>query len=167
MNLSELCCQILKKFTGNCHPASLLCVPWCIASSVEFVFQVEKGGEDVFFVSQVGRGAVAVADGVGSWSSDGVDPALYPQFLLKHAQEAYERKNGDMSALDCMAHGQYRAKTRGTCTACIATMQDEGTLQVANMGDSGFRLIRDGKIVEASKVQALFLYYLQTPFMGS
>lgn len=133
---------------------------------IVFVWQIKKGGEDAFFVSHIGRGAVGVADGVGSWSNDGVDPALYPRTLLKHVQEAYEQANGDISAQDCMAHGQYRARIRGTCTACIATMRDEGTLQVANIGDSGFRLIRDGKIVEASKVPAHVLNCVQSHLGG-
>lgn len=36
-----------------------------------------KGGEDAFFISTALWGAVGVADGVGSWTTDGVDPSLY------------------------------------------------------------------------------------------
>lgn len=37
---------------------------------------------------------------------------------------------------------------------CVAVMKPCGKLQVANLGDSGVRLIRDGKIVFASTVRA-------------
>jgi len=36
-----------------------------------------KGGEDAFFVSDTLWGAIGVADGVGGWNEDGVDPALF------------------------------------------------------------------------------------------
>ena len=39
--------------------------------------QAATGGEDAFFVSDHGDGAVAVADGVSGWADDGVDPADY------------------------------------------------------------------------------------------
>ena len=43
-----------------------------------------KGGEDAFFVSDALWGAIGVADGVGSWNLDGVDPSFYSRctFLL-------------------------------------------------------------------------------------
>ena len=33
------------------------------------------GGEDAYFVSDVGGGAMGVADGVGGWQESGVNPA--------------------------------------------------------------------------------------------
>lgn len=43
--------------------------------------KVETGGEDAFFVSQDGLGAVGVADGVGGWALEGIDPAQYPRWV--------------------------------------------------------------------------------------
>ncbi len=37
--------------------------------------QVSYGGEDAHFVSEVGGGAIGVADGVGGWQESGVNPA--------------------------------------------------------------------------------------------
>ena len=37
--------------------------------------QVHYGGEDSFFVSSSGGGAMGVADGVGGWQESGVNPA--------------------------------------------------------------------------------------------
>ncbi len=39
--------------------------------------KVETGGEDAFFVSSHGQGAFGVADGVGGWNMEGVDPSRY------------------------------------------------------------------------------------------
>ena len=33
------------------------------------------GGEDAFFISPVGGGAIGVADGVGGWANAGINPA--------------------------------------------------------------------------------------------
>ena len=41
--------------------------------------QVETGGEDAYFIRRSGRGACGVADGVGSWVMDGVNPAEFPR----------------------------------------------------------------------------------------
>lgn len=37
--------------------------------------QVHYGGEDAYFISDVGGGAMGVADGVGGWQETGVNPA--------------------------------------------------------------------------------------------
>ena len=39
--------------------------------------KTDTGGEDAFFVSSHGRGAFGVADGVGGWNLEGVDPSRY------------------------------------------------------------------------------------------
>lgn len=39
-----------------------------------------KGGEDAFFVSNSGCGALGVADGVGGWIEDGIDPGDYSRY---------------------------------------------------------------------------------------
>jgi hypothetical protein len=40
-----------------------------------------RGGEDAFFVSAKRRGAMGVADGVGGWSGEGVDPSLFSRWI--------------------------------------------------------------------------------------
>ena len=39
--------------------------------------KAQTGGEDAFFVSSHGQGAFGVADGVGGWNMEGVDPSRY------------------------------------------------------------------------------------------
>ena len=36
-----------------------------------------NAGEDAYFVSSYGQGAFGVADGVGGWNTEGVDPSRY------------------------------------------------------------------------------------------
>jgi hypothetical protein len=43
----------------------------CLAS----VLQVSYGGEDAWFTSEVGGGAIGVADGVGGWADSEINPA--------------------------------------------------------------------------------------------
>lgn len=65
---------------------------------------MEKGGEDAFGVVRE-KGFVALADGVGGWGDEGVDPAAYSQALVANcvlAREARanesEREGGEEEA---------------------------------------------------------------------
>jgi protein phosphatase PTC7 len=40
--------------------------------------KAHRGGEDAFFAS---NHLLVIADGVGGWSSQGIDPANYSRFL--------------------------------------------------------------------------------------
>lgn len=110
-----------------------------------------KSGQDAFFFSQVGTTkstAFGVADGVGGWVESGIDPAdfshglceymacaaqiwplksnttsLHPQSLL---QVGYEHVLEDASIVG------------GGSTACLAVAEPDGSVEVANLGDSGF-----------------------------
>lgn len=54
--------------------------------------KVEKGGEDAFGVIRE-KGFVALADGVGGWGDDGVDPAAYSQALVANCVLAREARS--------------------------------------------------------------------------
>lgn len=114
--------------------------------------QVKSGGEDAFFVSEMGYGAVGVADGVSGWSKDGVDAAIYPRTLLHHSKLAFENDKEGIGPVELMMLGQNQTKLIGSCTACMATMKPGNKLEIANLGDSGFRLLRDGAVFLCSKV---------------
>lgn len=50
----------------------------------------------------------------------------------------------------------------GSCTACIVSLsRDDKTIYAANLGDSGFRIIREGRMVHRSEEQQ---HYFNTPF---
>lgn len=112
--------------------------------------KVEKGGEDAFLVSSVGAGVLCVADGVGGWAGDGVDPALYSREFVAHIEEAVESAQ-DQEDLDprlLMKQAHTSTKSRGAATAIVAVLDGErAVLQVANLGDSGLRVVRKGDVI--------------------
>ncbi|KFY23712.1 hypothetical protein V493_05694 [Pseudogymnoascus sp. VKM F-4281 (FW-2241)] len=111
-------------------------------------------GQDAFFVSQLGDSgdvAMGVADGVGGWADSGVDPADFSHGLCDYM--AYEANNydaesqGPLSAMALMQEGyndvvKDKSIRAGGSTACVAIAKGDGTLDVANLGDSGFLQLR-------------------------
>jgi len=50
----------------------------------------------------------------------------------------------------------------GSCTACVVALhREESAIYTANLGDSGFRVVRSGRIVHRSQEQQ---HYFNTPF---
>jgi protein phosphatase PTC7 len=116
--------------------------------------QVEKGGEDAYFVSTTGGGVIGVADGVSGVAEDGIDPALYSKELMKLAQEAADGlptasvTEDPRSVLEAAHKG---VQAQGACTAVVAALDSgSGKLRVANLGDSGLRVLRRGRICFAT-----------------
>jgi len=107
--------------------------------------------EDACFVS---TSAVGVADGVGgmsAFSSFGVDSAKMAAELMEGAQYACEEirdEHPDMIAQDCaleaMRLAEDRAQSFGASTMTVAVVK-QSELGVANLGDSGFMILRRGK----------------------
>eukprot|EP01052_Picozoa_sp_SAG31_P046914 SAG31_NODE_9164_length_1323_cov_2.422386_2_plen_108_part_00 len=62
--------------------AAGLSAGWCMLPHPE---KVHKGGEDAVFTQ---RAVVGVADGVGGWAAQGVDPGLYSKALMRAAAQA-------------------------------------------------------------------------------
>ncbi|MEW5302347.1 MAG: hypothetical protein WDW38_000362 [Sanguina aurantia] len=123
------------------------------AHMIPHVDKVEKGGEDAFFISPSGYGGIGVADGVSGWADEGIDPAEYPRTLMAHTQEAYEASDGQISSRDVIRYSQNLTTMPGSSTVTLAFMREGGLLEVANVGDSGVRLLRRGRVVYASEPQ--------------
>lgn len=51
------------------------CSAWTLSSSFGLALQVSYGGEDAWFTSDMGGGAIGVADGVGGWADSEINPA--------------------------------------------------------------------------------------------
>lgn len=52
-----------------------------------------------------------------------------------------------------MASAQAQVQVPGSCTACIAGLDvQRGTLEAANLGDSGCRVVRGGRVVFSTTV---------------
>lgn len=109
--------------------------------------KAESGGEDSLFS---GCDAVGVADGVGEWEwRFGLNPRAFADELMEGASAAAQitRSNASLAAQErasvMLEEGYKTTKSFGSATALVATLNVAGSeLGVANLGDSGLRLIR-------------------------
>jgi protein phosphatase PTC7 len=110
--------------------------------------KTSQTGEDAYFITE---SAVGVADGVGGWNQLGVDPSLYSTSLMENAKEAVNLGITIPVQILSIAYENTTYIT-GSSTACILTLSDT-ELQSANLGDSGFMVIRGDEIVFKTKEQ--------------
>jgi protein phosphatase PTC7 len=134
-------------------------------------------GHDAFFVSRVGKSgdvAFGVADGVGGWIDSGVDPADFSHGFCDYmAYTAWtylpDDKSPVLSARSLMQKGyeaiakDERVKAGGS-TACIGIGREDGSLEVANLGDSGFVQLRLNAVHNHSEPQT---HAFNTPYQLS
>lgn len=126
----------------------------------------EGCGEDSYFLSPY---IVGVADGVGGWNENGVDPGEISRSLMRNAGEFVRSAKSEVTTQAVLAYGYKQALLddnvrAGSTTACIVrlTSADDGrlVLQYTNLGDSGFAILRDGQVIFRSKFQ----YYGRAPY---
>lgn len=155
-----------------------------------------ESGEDALAVTKMkdeGDWFLAIADGVGGWSENGIDPALFSQSLVYHASEyakqfhacpdrieaedldSTQQNSPPSSPLDTpppspssssasaaasraepgtpldilqfayQSTHQEKGVPAGSATACFLTFDSsKGILRSANLGDSGFLVLRPG-----------------------
>ncbi|POS84759.1 hypothetical protein EPUL_003120, partial [Erysiphe pulchra] len=134
-----------------------------------------KTGQDAFFVSRVGQTqdvVMGVADGVGGWADVNVDPADFSHglcYYMKYAASIYEKEEwggSDLHAQSLIRRGfddlcKDNSVKAGSSTACVAVAKDNGVLDVANLGDSGYVLIRLNDVHSYSTPQT---HAFNTPF---
>jgi protein phosphatase PTC7 len=123
---------------------------------------------------------MGVADGVGGWADSGVDPSLFSQALMYHAhrcskiawagepeidptaEDGGTVAGGELAPLDSLeiAYGgvlNERGVNAGSSTACIVHINaSSGLLRAANLGDSGFVIIRSSSIIYSQPAQTHF-----------
>lgn len=99
-------------------------------------------GEDAFFATRIGGSPNAVAfglaDGVGGWQDQGVDPSKYSHGLCKVMVEtAAEQHAGTLPKPRDLLQIAYEAVTKdpripaGGCTASLAVADEQGHLEAA------------------------------------
>lgn len=144
-----------------------------------------ESGQDSFFFAELEEGSkrgsisLGVADGVGGWSSVGVDPAEFAHSLCEamtekfKSQEAHAVENGEntleplLPPLTVLSYAYNKLKEEekvlaGSCTACVGVASPvSGILQVANLGDSGYSIFRQGRLYRQSKP---LLHTFNTPY---
>jgi len=136
-----------------------------------------SSGQDAFFVSRIGGSqdvAFGVADGVGGWVDSGVDPADFAHGFcdyMAHAAYTYDAsaKSPPYGARSLMQKGfedicRDPTVPAGGSTACVAIAKEDGTLEVANLGDSGYVQLRLNAIHNYSEPQT---HAFNTPYQLS
>ncbi|XP_072325228.1 protein phosphatase PTC7 homolog isoform X2 [Scyliorhinus torazame] len=109
-----------------------------------------------------------VADGVGGWWDYGVDPSQFSTTLMQTCerlvQEGLFVPSNPVGILTASYNEmlQNKAPLLGSSTACLVILdRQKRCLYTANLGDSGFLIVRDGKIIHRSDEQQ---HYFNTPF---
>jgi protein phosphatase PTC7 len=131
-------------------------------------------GQDAFFISQLGSSndvALGVADGVGGWVDSGVDPADFAHAFCEYmeftaAKHEPAADHGPLSAKRLMQAGYDDVVAdetikAGGSTACVAIAKADGSLEVANLGDSGFLQLRLNAVHHYSEPQT---HAFNTPY---
>ncbi|EED16143.1 conserved hypothetical protein [Talaromyces stipitatus ATCC 10500] len=131
-------------------------------------------GEDAFFASRIGTvdtGAVAfaVADGVGGWAEHKIDPADVSHGLCTYmAQHALteELSRGKLRPKELLQKGYEsvvadESITAGGTTASVGVALTDGSVELANLGDSGSVLFRLGAVHQYSAPQT---HAFNTPY---
>ena len=135
-------------------------------SNIPHPDKISKGGEDAWFVhiDQNGGGEIYLADGVGGFNEQGIDPGMYARVLTYEAAKAHTAlaKNplASPNPKKLIQVAQENTKLPGASTIVIIELL--GTkLSAASIGDSGFRVVRDGKVLFASPPQE---HYFNCPY---
>ncbi|XP_005102660.1 protein phosphatase PTC7 homolog [Aplysia californica] len=126
-------------------------------------------GDDAYFISRNKvADVIGVADGVGGWRNYGVDPSTFPRTLMLACERMVREGHfapqspGNIIAAGYSEMLEQKVPTIGSSTACIVSLhREERTIYAANLGDSGFLLIRDGEVVHRSIEQQ---HYFNTPY---
>ncbi|GLE08723.1 hypothetical protein PINS_up020086 [Pythium insidiosum] len=129
------------------------------SANLGIVDNPDSCGEDSFFVS---TNIVGVADGVGGWNENGVDPGAISRSLMKNAAKFINNATTSFTTQDVLDHAFKSAVAdetveAGSTTACIVRLKQSPSgrpvLEYTNLGDSGFAIIRQGVVVYRSKFQ--------------
>jgi len=107
--------------------------------------KVKKGGEDSFFACPDSQ-SFGVADGVGGWARDGIDPGKFSRNVLKYAYDGIRETPADSSANLTGVLGGAVSRilsdgTQGGTTVLLGQLYGS-TLTVMNFGDSGIIVLR-------------------------
>ncbi|XP_047003031.1 protein phosphatase PTC7 homolog [Schistocerca americana] len=135
-------------------------------------FRKGQFGDDAYFTAKYKSAEViGVADGVGGWRHYGIDPGEFSSSLMR----ACERLvcNGRFAPSEpaaLLASSYYelledKRPVLGSTTACVVVLNRETHMAyTANIGDSGFVVVRRGQVVHRSEEQQ---HYFNTPFQLS
>jgi len=114
---------------------------------------------------------IGVADGVGGWRQYGIDPGQFSSHLMKSCERlvhaGFFQGNLPNKLLEQGFREMQENKQQiiGSSTACLMMLcHTDLKLYTANIGDSGFLVVRCGEVVHRSQEQQ---HYFNTPFQLS
>jgi len=137
-----------------------------------------NGGEDSFFVTYVndnglqstgeadaedesymskGFMMMGVADGVGGWATSGVDAGHYSRQLMHLSNEFSQKEDpSNPNPKRVLFQAVQNTDKKGSATVCIVSLspsEQGASLRAANLGDSGFIVIRQKQVMFVSPIQ--------------
>lgn len=112
-----------------------------------------------------------VADGVGGWIEKGVDPSFFSKVLMESCWRMAAREAVDLTQpvqILSKALSEVKSvysKCYGSSTACILSLDTRtGMLYSANIGDSGYLILRNGEVIQESQP---LTHYFNCPYQLS
>ena len=101
----------------------------------------KKKGEDAHYQSP---SLLSIADGVGGWTTYGIDPSKYAWELIKNIEKSSTTlKPSEKTSYTIIKQAAATCKETGTSTCCIVLLNSNKPLiDTINIGDSGFYLYR-------------------------
>lgn len=146
----------------------------CGFSKERKIQRLVKGqfGDDAWFTAKhKSADVLGVADGVGGWRAYGIDPGEFSLHLMKTCERLVNLgRFNPPNPSELLANSYYellhnKKAILGSSTACVVLLNRENsTLYTANIGDSGFMVVRRGRVIRRSEEQQ---HYFNTPFQLS
>lgn len=126
-------------------------VPLSLECGYVFLAHPKKQtGEDAFFIE---GNALGVFDGVGGSANRGVDPRLFSQSLAALTAEGVAERGAE-NVVSCLIKAVEANPEAGASTAVVVGLDNVGRVFGVSLGDSGARIIRNGRIIKRSKEQS-------------
>ncbi|CAH8274470.1 unnamed protein product [Arabidopsis lyrata] len=117
-------------------------------ASLHNPFKALAGREDAYFISH--HNWIGIADGVSEWSFEGINKGMYAQELMSNCEKIISDEADKISdPVQVLHRSVNETKSSGSSTALIAHL-DNNELHIANIGDSGFMVIREGTVFQKS-----------------
>ncbi|KAJ0514027.1 putative protein-serine/threonine phosphatase [Helianthus annuus] len=119
------------------------------AALLEHPSKALTGGDDAYFVA--GSKWLGVASGVSQWSFEGTGPGVYAQELMRTCEEiVLDTCNVPVTnPVELLCRGVKETNMSGSSNVLLANFNGQ-VLHVANIGDTGFLVIRHGAIYKKS-----------------
>lgn len=153
--------------------------PYLVSVVCGFPKDIVKGrshkgqfGDDAWFTTNFNNAdVIGVADGVGGWRAYGIDPGEFSSYLMRTCERLVRMGHfkmsepGDLLAKSYYELLEHKKPILGSSTACVMILdRNESIMRAANIGDSGFMVVRAGRVVHRSHEQQ---HYFNTPYQLS